>query len=309
LDETILRFAAPATILSTMVTDRWIQLPGRNLTLHVREWMSNPIPGRTPFLLVHGLASNARTWDQVAALLAQAGHAVYAVDQRGHGLSEKPDAGYDFATVTADLTRLLDALEIDRTLLVGQSWGGNVTLAFGARYPDRVQGLGFVDGGYLDLQMRAEGSWEAVARDLKPPSLAGIPVADMTVRMQNFHPAWSEAGIEGTMANFELLPDGTIRPWLTLERHMRILRALWEQRPSALYPQIAAPVYIAVAEQDGNPAWMAEKRTQVAAAETGLAQVAVEWFPATDHDIHVHRPEALAASFLAHYGHGIWSDR
>ena len=292
-----------------MVTDRWIALPGRHLSLHVREWVNEPIPERTPFLLVHGLASNARTWDQVAALLAQAGHAVFAVDQRGHGLSEKPDDGYDFPTVTADLAALLDALEVDRRLLIGQSWGGNVTLAFGAHYPERVQGLGFVDGGYLDLQLRTDGSWEAVSRDLKPPSLAGIPAADMFIRMQSFHPEWSESGVRGTMANFEVLPDGTIRPWLTLERHMRILRSLWEQQPSVLYPRIAAPVYIAVAEQAGESEWLALKRRQVAAAEAGLARVAVEWFPATDHDIHVHRPEALAASLLAHYDRGIWSDQ
>ena len=37
------------------------------------------------------------------------------------------------------------------------------------------------------------------------------------------------------MANFETLEDGTIRPWLTLDRHMQILRALWDQKPSQLY--------------------------------------------------------------------------
>ncbi|MBU6317382.1 MAG: alpha/beta fold hydrolase, partial [Acidobacteria bacterium] len=64
----------------------------------------------TAFLLVHGLASNARLWDGVAESLASAGHTVVAVDQRGHGLSSKPDGGYDFATVVADLVTLTQAL-------------------------------------------------------------------------------------------------------------------------------------------------------------------------------------------------------
>jgi len=47
----------------------------------------------TPFVLVHGLASNARLWDGVARRLAGAGHSSAAVDLRGHGRSDKPDTG------------------------------------------------------------------------------------------------------------------------------------------------------------------------------------------------------------------------
>ena len=65
---------------------------------------------QVPFLLVHGLASNARMWDGVAAVLAAAGHPVVAVDQRGHGRSSKPDEGYDFVTVVADLVALIASL-------------------------------------------------------------------------------------------------------------------------------------------------------------------------------------------------------
>ena len=52
---------------------------------------------RRPFLLVHGLSSNARTWDGVAAGLAAAGHEVVAVDQRGHGHSDSATDGYTTA--------------------------------------------------------------------------------------------------------------------------------------------------------------------------------------------------------------------
>ncbi len=291
-----------------MKTDQWISLETTPpLSLHIREWPAGGPSSHPPFVLLHGLASNAFTWDAVAAHLSAAGERVIAVDQRGHGLSDKPEDGYDFDTIVDDLRMLLDALAIERATVIGRSWGGNVVLAFGAAHPERVHGLGFVDGGYIDLQMRPDNTWKTVERNLKPPALAGMPAADLAERMRNGHPDWTQSGIEATMANFEILPDGTVRPWLKLDNHMLILRALWEQRPSLLYPRIGLPVYIAVAESNGDLEWAAVKRAQVAAAEAALSRVRVELFPETDHDIHVHRPAQLATAFLRELETGIWS--
>lgn len=285
--------------------DRYIPVRAGGLTLHVRDWLPQSAARMPAFVCVHGLASNARTWDAVARMLAAAGHRVVAVDQRGHGLSDKPDNGYDFATVAEDLYLLLDALSIDRPVVAGQSWGGNVALAFGARYPDRAAGLVFVDGGFIDMQMRPDSSWEQISVDLRPPSLTGMPYEDMRGRLRHFHPEWSDEGIEGTLANFEVLPDETIRPWLSLERHMLILRSLWEQRPSDLYGQIEIPVLIAVAADRLNPEWMAVKGAQVDAAAAGLPVAKVVWFQATDHDIHVHKPRRLVDLMLRECAGGL----
>jgi len=276
--------------------ERWISLRGDHapLHLHVWEW---PGTGR-PFVLLHGLASNATTWLTVGRALAAQGHRVVAVDQRGHGRSDKPETGYDFATVAEDLHLLLVEMAIAAPVIAGQSWGGNVVLAFGARYPHTAHRLVFVDGGFLDLQARPDMTWERVAAELRPPPLAGMLRADLAQRIQAMHPDWTTAGVEATLNNFEALPDGTVRPWLSLERHMAILRAMWEQRPAALYPLIACPVTIVVAEDAGSPSWMAAKRAQVTAATQGLAQVRVYWLPDTAHDIHVHRPATLTALML-----------
>lgn len=273
-----------------------------NLALNVRHW-----PGDgPPFVLLHGLASNARTWDGVAQTLAQTGHAVYAVDQRGHGRSDKPDTGYDFVTVTEDLALLLDALSLETPIVAGQSWGGNVVLAFGAAYPNLARGLCFVDGGFLDLQERPENTWERVSVDLRPPNLLGTPAEGMRQRMRAYHPDWTDAGIEATLNNFEILADGTIRPRLTLDRHMQILRALWEQRPRELYGKVTAPVVICPATSRNSPEWSERKRVQVAAAAELLARVTVHWFEETDHDIHVQKPGALAGVMVEELGNGIW---
>jgi pimeloyl-ACP methyl ester carboxylesterase len=273
-----------------------------DLALNIRHW-----PGDgPPFVLLHGLASNARTWDGVAHALTQAGYAVYAVDQRGHGHSDKPDSGYDFATVAADLARLLDAIGLDAPIVAGQSWGGNVVLAFGAQFPNRARGLCFVDGGFLDLQSRPENTWERVAVDLRPPNLIGTPADALRQRLRTYHPDWTDAGVEATLNNFEILPDATIRPRLTLARHMQILRALWEQRPGELYAKVTAPVVICPATSSAAVEWTEHKRVQVAVSEEALARVSVHWFEETDHDIHVQKPGALAGVMLEELTQGIW---
>ncbi len=141
------------------LTPRVRSVRAGNLDLSVREW---PGEGR-PFLLVHGLASNAKTWDGVAQRLNSAGHRAVAVDQRGHGLSDKPASGYGFDDVTADLRALIDSLDMPAPILAGQSWGGNVLIHFAARFPDAASGIVLVDGGTLDLSARPGATWEEVS--------------------------------------------------------------------------------------------------------------------------------------------------
>lgn len=247
---------------------------------------------RTPFVLVHGLASNARLWDGVAAALAARGHTVVAVDQRGHGRSSKPDHGYDFDTVVADLLAVIGALELDRPVVVGQSWGGNVVVELGATAPERVRGIVAVDGGFIELGGRFS-TWDDCRAALTPPRLVGTPFSTMEQRMRAFHPHWPEEGIRGALANFEVRDDGTIAPWLTLDRHLQILRALFDHRPSTVFPRVDVPVLLVPADT-GDVAWTHDKRDAVDAALALLPQGEAHWFSPADHDIHAQYPVELA---------------
>jgi pimeloyl-ACP methyl ester carboxylesterase len=248
----------------------------------------------TPVLLVHGLASNARLWDAVADDLAGRGHPVLAVDQRGHGLSSKPDAGYDFATVTRDLYRLLIRMGwTDRAPMVaGQSWGGNVVLDLAVRHPDAVGLLTLVDGGTIELSARF-ADWPTAEAALAPPPLVGTPAAQVESWLRGNHADWPESGIVATMANMEVLGDGTVRPWLSRENHLQILRHLWDHRPRSLYPEVTAPVLLIMAEDRANQRWMNGKRDEVAAAVKGLPQATVHWIEG-DHDLHAQHPGTVA---------------
>lgn len=254
-------------------------------------WVRRGPGAGVPVLLVHGLASNARLWDGVAEALTGLGYGAVAVDLRGHGRSDKPDAGYGFAEVTADLAALIDVLGLDRPVVVGQSWGGNVVLELAARYPSAVRGVACVDGGTIDLGRRF-ATWEECAAALAPPRLAGRRQADVEAMMRAGHPDWPEAGIAGALACFEVRDDGTVAPWLTLERHLLILRAMWDQDVPGLFGRVEAPVLLIPADS-GDVAWTADKRAAVAAAEATLPQVRTAWVTG-DHDLHAQQPEVVA---------------
>ncbi|MGH9064748.1 MAG: alpha/beta fold hydrolase [Acidimicrobiales bacterium] len=252
-------------------------------------------------LLVHGLASNARLWDGVAERLAGYGHAVTAVDQRGHGRSDKPDGGYDFPTVCSDLTAVLAALRVGtgggdgpwaHPVVVGQSWGANVVLELAWRDPGQLGGVACVDGGVGDLTARFP-TWEECAAALAPPRFTGTPVAAFETAIRLSHPSWPESGILGTLANVEVRADGTVAPWLTFERHMQILRSLYDEDLGSHLAEIPVPVLLVPADT-GDGAWTAGKQAGVEAALASIPVARARWFAPADHDIHAQFPDELA---------------
>jgi pimeloyl-ACP methyl ester carboxylesterase len=279
-----------------MARDHFLSLCG--LRFHYREWSS----AGTPLVLLHGLASQSHIFDLVAPLLArpkpgQTRLSVLAFDQRGHGESAKPDEGYDFETVSRDLRALLDALGIRRTLLAGHSWGGNVGLYFAAQYPERVRGMILIDGGFLDLQADPQMTWERTARELAPPDLVGTPVVEFQTMLKQYAGKnWNPSLEQIVLENFEIQPDATIRPRLSFERHMRILRALWEMRAPTFYPRIACPVLLVPAEMEkgADGAALERRRGQVARAAREIPRTRLVTFRDTVHDIPLQRPRKLA---------------
>ncbi|MGH9185649.1 MAG: alpha/beta fold hydrolase [Acidimicrobiales bacterium] len=268
--------------------EAWLSLEG-GVRLHLLRWDGDP--GAVPFLLVHGLSSNARLWAGVGDQLAGGGHPVVAVDLRGHGRSAKPESGYDRATVSDDLAVLIADLPLDRPVVAGQSWGGNVVLELAARHPDAVRGVACVDGGWIEPS-RQFPDWDDCVRRLAPPTLDGTPVATMRDRLRALHPDWPDAALGATMANFELREDGTVSPWLTRSRHVAIVRDLWEGHPPAVYPDVHAPVLLMPVDT-GAPA-LDRVREEVATAEMLLPVSRTAWLSG-DHDVHAEQPDAVAA--------------
>ena len=273
----------------------------RGLPFHYREY---PSTGREyegqgrPVVLLHGVASNSRIWLMVAPLLARRLH-VFALDQRGHGESATPDSGYDFATVVGDLAAFVDELGLERPLIVGHSWGGNVAVEYAATYPERPAGLVLVDGGFLELSARQGMTWERAEKELAPPDLTHLTPQKLIEMAKQWElgPIWNDAVEASLLANFEVTEEGTIRPHLSRANHMQVVRAIWDQRPSELCPAVRCPVLFTAAEREGEGRvreWMELKRVAIDRMQGLLSDSQVRWFADTIHDIPLHRPKELA---------------
>ena len=247
-----------------------------------------------PFLLVHGLSSNARLWDGVGRVLAAAGHRSVAVDLRAHGRSDPSDA-LAFPTLVDDLARVIDATGLDRPIAVGQSWGGNVVLELGASRPDVVRGVVGVDGGLIDLAARfpdVASCWEALA----PPTLEHLRWEDLTAGMGQRLGGWPEGAVEAQLGNLLRTPDGGVRAILTRERHRSIVEQLYAHRPLERLAALEVPMLL-LAVTGGARSMIADERIAAARAAAGDRFRAVR-LPGRDHDVHLQEPATVTALLL-----------
>jgi pimeloyl-ACP methyl ester carboxylesterase len=94
-------------------------------------------------LLLHGWPQTWYEWRRVADALPD--FTVVMPDLRGFGYSAKPVAGYDAATMAADIHGLVSTLELDDVTVVGHDWGGVFGYHYATSYPERVSALGIVE--------------------------------------------------------------------------------------------------------------------------------------------------------------------
>lgn len=113
------------------VEHRFVQ--AGEVRFHVAE--AGPADG-TPLLFLHGFPQHWYAWRHMVPLLADR-HRLIMPDFRGFGWSDAPYRGYDTRTRAADMLALMDALGLDRVLLVGHEWGAWVGFTACLRAPER----------------------------------------------------------------------------------------------------------------------------------------------------------------------------
>lgn len=130
-----------------------------------------------PVLLIHGFASNRQVnWVDTGwvAFLNRAGHRVVAIDNRGHGQSEKlyDIEAYGSPIMAEDARRLLDHLGINHADVVGYSMGARIAAFLALNHPDRVRRAVF--SGLGIGMVKGVGAPEPIAAALEAPSLGDV---------------------------------------------------------------------------------------------------------------------------------------
>jgi pimeloyl-ACP methyl ester carboxylesterase len=113
-----------------------------DITLHYIQWGEQ---GK-PVVCLHGLTANAFCFQAIADVLTP-DHRVIAYDLRGRGESDKPASGYSVPIHAQDLANALDALHLERPVIVGHSLGALISLYFAAHHSDRLSKLVLIDAG------------------------------------------------------------------------------------------------------------------------------------------------------------------
>lgn len=204
-----------------------------SVRLEVLDWGGS---GR-PVVLV-GCYLTAHVYDEMAPKLTDQ-FRVLAITRRGVGASDHPATGYSPARRADDVLEVLDAMKLDKPILIGNSCGGDILHTLGARNPDRLGGLMYLDAaedptlGAADYEHIPVDMANIPARVSQPPSIV-FPEADVRHRDQRpIEPAIRRAIVE----------DNRVRPAYAEIRVpvLAIYRTTsWEQALVEWPPQNAA---------------------------------------------------------------------
>ncbi len=145
-----------------------------NVRLEVLDWGGS---GR-PIVLLAGGGDTAHVFDDFAPKLSGSGH-IYGITRRGFGASgfSAKDSGAD--RFGDDVLAVMDALKLNKPVLVGHSIAGQELSSVGSRHPDRVAGLVYLEAGYPYAFDNGEGPGMQDFQKLKGPQPPPPDEADL----------------------------------------------------------------------------------------------------------------------------------
>ena len=111
-----------------------------------------------PVLFLHGFPEGWLTWRPLMEAMPHV--PAYAPDLRGYPDSDRPDTGYDVWTLTDDVAALIEELGLDRPVLVGSDWGGELAWIFAHRYSHLIRRMVAINGPHPGTLVRAVRRFE-----------------------------------------------------------------------------------------------------------------------------------------------------
>jgi pimeloyl-ACP methyl ester carboxylesterase len=254
------------------------------VTDFTRPWEGEP----ETIVLLHGLHGHLGWWNwfQVAPLAQHL--RVVTLDQRGHGRSFKPAAGYTIAAMAEDVSQLIERLDLGAVHLCGASMGGMVSLQCALAHPEQVRSLTLVDSyPHCPRSIR-----EAIQVWIDDTQRRGYPAVMATFNDDYaavlFSPAFRRAhpefpAYETRLVLDNLMPDAAF---------VGACRAIQEFDIAARLGEIAVPVLIMTSNE--GMAYEESLRMEQALPNAQL------WAPPdVGHSPHIEIPDEFARRLLA----------
>jgi len=105
-----------------------------------------PNPGKPVMVMVHGVTDNGLTWTTLTHDLEK-DYDIYMLDTRGHGLSDPFNDTNDGSTLAKDVVGFIEAMKMQKPILVGHSMGAATVMRIGAEYPTLARAIVMLDPG------------------------------------------------------------------------------------------------------------------------------------------------------------------
>jgi pimeloyl-ACP methyl ester carboxylesterase len=253
-----------------------------------------------PVLALHGLASSAHWYDLVAPKLRDQ-YRIIAPDQRGHGQTTQANTGYDWQTLAADVTGLMDHLGITQAAVLGHSWGCNVAINLAARFPRRVNALAMIDGGLSGGRVVQATTWDEFRTRARPRDVSGTRVEFLDRLRQQLWFCWNEEVERIVQTMIYEDEQGQIQDILRPENHAQVMKAMFDEPTSTVWNQVQCPTLLIPAGPRPERAGAENariKEERVKASTEGIENCRARWIPETIHDIGYDKPQELAQTIL-----------
>lgn len=261
-----------------MITEvRSVELP-TGVTL---QYVEQGDPEGIPVLLLPGGFDSWRAYERVLPHLPASVHA-FALTQRGHGDSSKPETGYGIHDLAADAAAFIDSLDIEAVVVGGHSSSSLIAQRFAMDHPDRTLGLVLI-GGFATMQDN--------------------PVA---LEVQNAASGLTDPVDPGFVRGFQegLIVQPVPRPFsdAMVEEALKVPAHVWramaagvlEYDPSGEQDKIRAPTLIVWGDRDA-----ASTRSEQEALTAAIEGSRLVVYDGAGHAVHWEAPERFASDLVS----------
>jgi pimeloyl-ACP methyl ester carboxylesterase len=259
----------------------WVSIEGRDVRLEAHDF-----GGDGPaVLLLHGLAGTASEWEETASWLSKT-RRVVALDQRGHGRSERRPTDLSRAAFVADAVATIEQLGLPPVVLIGQSLGGHTALLVAAEQPGLVRALVVAEASPAEVEPDSPERIRALLSSWPVPFASREAAQEFFGGDTNSARAWADNLEDG---------EGGLVPAFDVDVMIAALAAAstayWAE-----WASISVPTLVVRAESGDLTA--AEAKAMIA-AHPSATLVSV---PGAGHDVHLDAPAAWRSAvegFLA----------